>query len=103
MHAGRRAKKPIAVQADALMRLGSHRSEVELPLCQTPGQALDTFVTESLRHYVRRHATQQRRADQRRTRLVCRVAVFHDAARWIQVRMGGTVMLAPEQPIQLRS
>jgi len=30
-------------------------------------------------------------------------AMFHDAARWIQVRMGGTVMLAPEQPIQLRS
>jgi len=48
VRAGGPAKAPIAVEADTLMRLGDHRSEVALRARQVPGQALDTFMTESI-------------------------------------------------------
>lgn len=48
MRAGGPVKAPITVEADALMRLGAHRSEVALRARQVPGQALDTFMTESI-------------------------------------------------------
>jgi len=46
------ADLPSVVKADALMRLGDHRSEVALFARQVPGQALDTFMTESIHHGV---------------------------------------------------
>jgi len=48
VRAGGPVKAPITVEADALMRLGAHRSEVALRARQVPGQALDTFMTESI-------------------------------------------------------
>jgi len=48
VRAGGPAKALIAVEADTLMRLGDHRSEVALRARQVHGQALDTSMTESI-------------------------------------------------------
>lgn len=44
------ARAPGAVEADALMQQSYHCSEVVLRAGQAPGQALDTSVTECIKH-----------------------------------------------------